>query len=75
MHKEGSRTKYRITEKIEVIKKDKDVKMSSNFNFFLNPQIWFNPLLAWNSSEFGGLKTINVSPKKVWLPDIVLYEK
>ncbi|KAM7450867.1 hypothetical protein ABFA07_001558 [Porites harrisoni] len=37
-------------------------------------QIWFNPLLAWNSSEFGGLKTINVSPKKVWLPDIVLYE-
>ena len=49
--------------------------MSSNFNFFLIPQIWFNPLLTWNSSEFGGLKTINVSPKKVWLPDIVLYEK
>ena len=35
MHKEGSRTKYRITKKIEVIKKDKDEKMSSNFNFFL----------------------------------------
>lgn len=75
MHKEGSRNKDKITKKLKRLKKDKDVKMPSNFNFFLIPQIWFNPLLAWNSSEFGGLKTINVSPKKVWLPDIVLYEK
>lgn len=37
-------------------------------------QIWNNPLLAWNSSEFGGLTTINVAPKNVWLPDLVLYE-
>lgn len=37
-------------------------------------QIWHNPLLKWNSSKFGGLESINVSPRKVWLPDIVLYE-
>ncbi|KAK3727962.1 hypothetical protein QZH41_015910, partial [Actinostola sp. cb2023] len=37
-------------------------------------QTWFNPHLSWNVTEFGGLKTINVSPKNVWLPDIVLYD-
>lgn len=42
---------------------------------FICPQIWNNPLLAWNSTEYGGLTTINVAPKNVWLPDIVLYEK
>ena len=42
---------------------------------FICPQIWYNPLLAWNSSEYGGLTAINVAPKNVWLPDIVLYEK
>jgi len=34
---------------------------------------WHNHLLRWNSSEYGGIKTINVSPKLVWLPDIVLH--
>ncbi|XP_048583820.1 neuronal acetylcholine receptor subunit alpha-9-like isoform X2 [Nematostella vectensis] len=37
-------------------------------------QIWYNPLLTWNVTEYGGLKTINVSPTIIWLPDIVLYD-
>lgn len=34
---------------------------------------WNNHLLKWNASEYGGIKTINLSPHKVWLPDIVLH--
>jgi len=36
-------------------------------------QTWNNPFLKWNSSEFGGIKAINVDPSKVWKPDIFLY--
>ncbi|XP_078356475.1 neuronal acetylcholine receptor subunit alpha-10-like, partial [Oculina patagonica] len=34
---------------------------------------WFNPYLKWNSSNFGGIKAINVHASKVWKPDIFLY--
>ncbi|KAL9968564.1 hypothetical protein ACROYT_G020672 [Oculina patagonica] len=36
-------------------------------------QAWFNPYLKWNSSNFGGIKAINVHASKVWKPDIFLY--
>ena len=58
-----------------VIKKEAKPCAKVVIDSFVPSQIWNNPLLAWNSTEFGGLKSINVSPKKVWLPDIVLYEK
>lgn len=35
--------------------------------------LWFNHLLVWNASDYGGIKSINLDPSKVWLPDIVLY--
>ena len=41
----------------------------------LTHQTWHNPLLTWNASEFGDIKTINVDPKKVWKPDLYLYNK
>lgn len=34
---------------------------------------WHNHLLRWNESDYGGIKTINVNPGKIWLPDIVLH--
>ncbi|XP_067038979.1 neuronal acetylcholine receptor subunit alpha-2-like isoform X3 [Acropora muricata] len=34
---------------------------------------WYNHLLRWNESDYGGIKTINVNPGKIWLPDIVLH--
>lgn len=43
-----------------------------SFNFNQN---WNNHLLKWNASEYGGIKTINVSPTLIWLPDIVLHNK
>lgn len=36
-------------------------------------QAWHNPFLRWNSSEFGGIKALNVDPSKMWKPDIFLY--
>eukprot|EP00794_Sanderia_malayensis_P013706 gene13706-15135_t len=36
-------------------------------------QSWFNPVLAWNKTQFNNISSINVRPKKLWLPDIVLY--
>jgi len=36
-------------------------------------QVWHNPILAWNNTKFKSIKSINVRPKKLWLPDIVLY--
>ena len=53
----------------------KKLMFSFVIELFFYGQIWHNPLLKWNSSKFGGLESINVSPRKVWLPDIVLYEK
>ena len=29
----------------------------------------------WNGSNFGGINAINVDAKKVWRPDIFLYNK
>ncbi|KXJ28794.1 neuronal acetylcholine receptor subunit alpha-10 [Exaiptasia diaphana] len=36
-------------------------------------QFWSNPFLRWNSTKFGGVTFINISPKLVWKPDIVMY--
>lgn len=38
-------------------------------------QEWHNPYLMWNGSNFGGINAINVDAKKVWKPDIFLYNK
>ncbi|XP_048577598.1 neuronal acetylcholine receptor subunit alpha-10-like isoform X2 [Nematostella vectensis] len=38
-------------------------------------QAWLNPFLKWNASAFGGITTINVDPKRIWKPDIYLYNK
>ena len=34
-----------------------------------------NPFLSWNPSDFNNITHINVQPKEIWLPDIVLYNK
>ena len=38
-------------------------------------QKWRNEFLSWKPSEFGGIKTLNIDPTKVWVPDITLYNK
>jgi hypothetical protein len=38
-------------------------------------QKWFNPFLTWNSKKYGGIETIHVHPKDVWVPDTALINK
>ena len=38
-------------------------------------QKWKNPFLAWKPEDYNGIKSINVDPKLVWKPDLVLYNK
>ena len=38
-------------------------------------QKWSNPLLRWNESDFEGIRKLHVEPKRVWVPDIHLYNK
>ncbi|XP_067042586.1 neuronal acetylcholine receptor subunit beta-3-like [Acropora muricata] len=35
-------------------------------------QVWYNPFLQWEASDYGGITQIFVEPKKVWVPDVVL---
>jgi len=36
-------------------------------------QRWFNPILAWDPAKYNNITEINVNPKVIWRPDIVLY--
>lgn len=36
-------------------------------------QLWLNPDLAWRQADFNNTNVIHLSPKRIWTPDIVLY--
>lgn len=36
-------------------------------------QMWTNPFLRWDPEKHGGIEYINVDPKLIWKPDIILY--
>ena len=38
-------------------------------------QEWRDELLTWDPEEFGGITMIRIPCDKIWLPDIVLYNK
>ena len=38
-------------------------------------QQWMNSDLTWNEADYNGTKVIHVSPRKVWAPDIILYNR
>ena len=35
---------------------------------------WKDAYLTWNPKKYSGIQSINISPEKIWLPDIVLYD-
>ncbi|KAI6204426.1 hypothetical protein M3Y94_00673000 [Aphelenchoides besseyi] len=49
---------------------EKDQTMNTNVWLTLK---WTDFQMVWNPTHYGGLKEIRVSPDKVWLPDIVLF--
>ncbi|XP_057306708.1 neuronal acetylcholine receptor subunit alpha-7-like [Hydractinia symbiolongicarpus] len=36
-------------------------------------QKWKNPILKWVPTEYNNITEINIDPKKIWRPDIILY--
>ncbi|KAH9508742.1 Neuronal acetylcholine receptor subunit alpha-6 [Bulinus truncatus] len=36
-------------------------------------QMWNDPRLKWNVSEFGGVRNVRLPASKLWVPDLVLY--
>ena len=34
---------------------------------------WTDPRLAWNPEDFGGIDTIRINAKNIWIPDITSY--
>ncbi|XP_020901747.1 neuronal acetylcholine receptor subunit alpha-10 isoform X2 [Exaiptasia diaphana] len=49
---------------------EKDQVLESNIWVRMS---WKNHLLRWNATAYGGIKAINITPLKMWLPDIVLH--
>lgn len=41
----------------------------------LPAQEWTDNRLAWNSSRYEGVNILRIPAKRIWLPDIVLYNK
>ena len=35
--------------------------------------MWTDPRLAWTPEEFGGMETIQINAKHIWIPDITTY--
>ncbi|XP_046840946.1 neuronal acetylcholine receptor subunit alpha-7-like [Xenia sp. Carnegie-2017] len=38
-------------------------------------QEWQDEYLRWNSSQYSGFTSINISPSKIWVPDLQLYNE
>ena len=36
---------------------------------------WVDERISWDEADYNGLKKIRVPASKLWLPDIVLYNK
>ena len=37
--------------------------------------VWNDPRLSWNVTEYGGAEHIFLESEKIWLPELVLYNK
>ena len=49
-------------------------------NQLLTTCMWFNLVwtdyqLAWNTSEYGGVDSVVIQPRNLWIPDILLYNR
>ena len=38
-------------------------------------QVWYDPRLTWNSSDYAMTEQIHVNPKKIWVPDLKVYNE
>ena len=61
-----------------------DWKVTFGWEWWVGPWIifrmfklksWYDYRIAWNPSEFAGIKSINIAAYKLWKPDIVVLNK
>jgi hypothetical protein len=38
-------------------------------------QNWTDYNLAWNKSEYGDVENVRIHPKKLWVPDLLMYNR
>lgn len=48
---------------------------SEYFNRLLSPQKWIDSNLVWNPEEYGNVTSVRISPDKLWIPDVLMYNR
>ena len=43
-------------------------------SFFFH-QVWYNAFLTWNKTKYCNISRIQLDPKLIWKPDVVLYNR
>jgi len=70
----GPRNEYLIQRQLHGIWIDGLSDNAASVNF-LWEQEWKDELLTWDPNDFSGLKVLRMPCERIWLPDIVLYNK
>ena len=39
------------------------------------PQEWNDYNLAWNTSEYGNIDNVRIDPRRIWTPDLLMYNR
>ena len=53
-------------------------KLFQTVSFFSRPeppQEWEDYQLTWDPLQFGGIKSVRMDPRRVWTPDLLLYNR
>ena len=37
--------------------------------------VWNDYQMGWNTSEYGGVESVVIHPRNLWIPDILLYNR
>ena len=37
--------------------------------------VWDDYQLSWNESQYGGVDSVVIQPRNLWIPDILLYNR
>ena len=43
--------------------------------FYFVLQLWLNSDLTWNEADYNSTNVVHVNPKRIWAPDIILYNR
>jgi hypothetical protein len=49
--------------------------VNNHFEICFLSQNWMDYQLNWNTTEYGGVKSIRIHPKFIWTPDLLMYNR